>query len=56
MDNYSPDPGSAGSPGSSGPVLSAANGPSSSGAAASGKHDGIQRADGTPVRVLVVDD
>src|SRR3984885_6970185 len=49
MNNYSPDPGSPGfpgSPGSSGPGLSAA----------SGKDAGLQRADGTPVRVLVVDD
>jgi two-component system OmpR family response regulator len=56
MDNYSLDPGS------SGPGLSAqASGPSSSGPAsssraASSQDGGIQRADGTPVRVLVVDD
>jgi two-component system, OmpR family, response regulator len=54
MDNYSPD---RGSPGSSGPGLSAqASGPSATPRAASGKDPGIQRADGTPVRVLVVDD
>ena len=52
MDNYSPDPGS------SGPGLSAqASDPSGClNRAASGQDAGIQRADGTPVRVLVVDD
>ena len=47
MDNYGPVPGS------SGPGLSAQ---ASSSTAAGGKDGGIQRADGTPVRVLVVDD
>ena len=46
MENYSPVPGSPG------PGVSA----QASDASASSKDDGIQRADGTPVRVLVVDD
>jgi len=56
MDNYSPDPGF------SGPGLSAqatgpsSGGPASSSRAASSQDAGLQRADGTPVRVLVVDD
>src|ERR1700741_4125370 len=51
MDNFSLDPGS------SGPGLSAqASGPPSNSRAASSQDAGIQRADGTPVRVLVVDD
>jgi len=50
MDNYSPDPGFSG-PGSG----AQASNPSAGGAVSS-KDTGIQRADGTPVRVLVVDD
>ena len=56
MDNYSPDPGY------SGPGLSAqasdpsSSGPASGNRAASSQDAGLQRADGTPVRVLVVDD
>jgi two-component system, OmpR family, response regulator len=51
MDNYSPDPGT------SGPGLAAqTSGPSASSRAVSSKDAGVQRADGTPVRVLVVDD
>src|SRR5271169_1345628 len=61
MDNFSPDPGFSGpglsvqasGPSSSGPSSSS---PSSSSRAASSQDAGIQRADGTPVRVLVVDD
>ena len=49
MENYSPSPGS---PGALGPGGTA----QASGASASSKDGGIQRADGTPVRVLVVDD
>ncbi|HJY00207.1 MAG TPA: hypothetical protein VJ351_05265, partial [Streptosporangiaceae bacterium] len=56
MDNYSLDPGY------SGPGLSAqasdpsSSRPASNSGAASSQDAGIQRADGTPVRVLVVDD
>ena len=46
MNNYSPVPGAPG------PGVSA----QASGASTSSKDGGIQRADGTPVRVLVVDD
>jgi two-component system, OmpR family, response regulator len=50
MDNYSPASGAAGAPGVSGSMAQASS------ASASGRDAGIQRADGTPVRVLVVDD
>jgi two-component system, OmpR family, response regulator len=50
MDNYSPDPGF------SGPGSGAQASNPSAGRAVSSKDTGIQRADGTPVRVLVVDD
>src|SRR6202451_1975537 len=50
MDTYSPASGAAGAPGVSGSMAQASS------ASASGRDAGLQRADGTPVRVLVVDD
>src|SRR6202050_1873080 len=50
MDNYSPASGAAGAPGVSGSRAQASS------ASASGRDAGLQRADGTSVRVLVVDD
>ena len=50
MDNYSSAAGAAGAPGVSGSMAQASS------TSANSRDAGLQRADGTPVRVLVVDD